>query len=74
MGMWHRGPTRRIVDDHGDQRLARNVGYRLLKIRRDFVADIMREGAAIAMAMAADAAPMIVRIVMALRPIEDSCT
>src|SRR5580704_19300935 len=34
--MRSRGPTRWIVDGHGDH------GYRLLEVRRDFVADIMR--------------------------------
>src|SRR5258706_10863440 len=40
--MRSRGSARRIVDDQGDERLARNVGYCLLEVRRDFVAGIMR--------------------------------
>ena len=64
----------------GDPNSAHLHGERLAEVPVDAVpislavTSCAEADAAIAMAMLADAAPMIVRIVMALRPIEDSCT
>src|SRR6187431_51240 len=44
VGVRRRCSTGRIVHDHGDQRLAGNVGYRLFEVRRDLLADTMCRG------------------------------
>ena len=54
MGVRRRSRARRIVDEDGDQRLARNVGDRMLEIRRDGLALIL-PAAGVAMAMQAAA-------------------